>query len=133
MLKRLFLSIIILSALTSEGGNYYTANLIDYYLINLSHFDIAADGRNALSNFGEQNLSDRKGTPAAFFKKLSQDAINARSSNSTDNSFDYSAVINLSAVLVIFIAVLFSLRKQILFARKHTILCRADSSPPLFS
>lgn len=131
MLKRLFLSIIILSALTSEGGNYYTANLIDYYLINFSHLEMVQDSRNALSYFGEQNSLQRKGTPVAFFKKLSQDTINSQTSRH-DSNLEFGFIFSFSIALIILIARLLWLNIQRKSVSVRALLCRADSSPPAY-
>ncbi len=131
MLKRLFLSIIILSALTSEGGNYYTANLIDYYLINFSHLEMVQDSTNALSYFGEQNSLQRKGTPVAFFKKLSQDAINSQTPR-RDNNLEFGFIFSFSIALIILITRLLWLNIQRKSVSVRVLLCRADSSPPAY-
>jgi len=136
MLKRLFLSIIILSTLASEGGGSYSSDLIDYYLFNLAHLDIIQDSRNAIPNFDAQKLNEveRKGIPAAFFKLISQDSINSFNLKQL-NKHNYLKfiLINVSTIALFILVMSFiSLNTQVEFNIKRTILSLTDSSPPAF-
>lgn len=132
MLRRLFLSIIILSTLASEGGVSYSADLIDYYLVNLAHLDIIQDSRNAISNFDAQKLNsiDKKGTPVAFFKLVSQDSINSKTSNRHYN-FEFLWMHGEALALTIFIVLFICLNNQISFITRRALLSLTDSSPPI--
>ncbi|HEY5583637.1 MAG TPA: hypothetical protein VIK78_03995 [Ruminiclostridium sp.] len=131
MLKRLFLGIIILSALASEGGAYYSADLIDYYLVNLAHLDMIQDSRNAITILNTQNLDslDKSGIPVAFFKLVSQDAINSNNSKRVSR-LGLFAMSSIAIVLAIFIVIYFSLNNQISFVTRRALLSLTDSSPP---
>lgn len=132
MLKRLFLSIIILSALASEGGAAYTADLIDYYLSNLTHLDMIQHSRDTISSSEVQQLNslERKGTPVAFFKAISQDAIDFRVSNRESNLglFWMSCFTVILAILI----VSFICLKQISLVSRQAIFSLSDSSPPVY-
>jgi hypothetical protein len=134
MLKRLFLSIIILSTLASEGGAYYSADLIDFYLVNLTHLGIMQDSRSENSSFDAQKLTslDKKGTPVAFYKLASQDSINLKASNK-HNNLEFLSMYGGTLALAIFIIVLsISLNNQISFISRRILLNLADSSPPAY-
>jgi len=133
MLRRLFLSIIILSTLASEGGASYSADLIDYYLVNLTHLDIIQDSRNTISSFDAKkwNSLDKKGIPVAFYKLVSQDSINSKASNKHNHSeflFIYGKVLALAIFIMLFIC----LYTQISFIKRRILLSLTDSSPPTF-
>lgn len=133
MLRRLFLSIIILSALASEGGAPYSAGLLDYYLINLNHLDMMMqDSRDTVPVFDVQKLNtiNKKGTPAAFFKALSQDAINAKSSNKRVHpEFLWFPILKIVLTITIVLLVFVNICK---FYKRRTLLSLADSSPPVY-
>lgn len=133
MLRRLFLSIIILSTLASEGGVSYSANLIDYYLVNLTHLDIIQDSRNAISSFDaqEQKSLNKKGTPVAFYKLLSQASINSKTLD-TNNHFEPIWINSEAIALSIFITFFIFLYNQISFLTRRVLLNLADSSPPAY-
>jgi len=132
MLKRLFLSIIILSALASEGGASYSADLINYYLVNLAHLDMIQDSRNAISVFDEQRLNslDKKGIPVAFFKLISQDSINSKASTIRDSRLLWMSSITI--LLSIFIVAFICLNNQMSFITRRALLSLTDSSPPAY-
>lgn len=131
MFKRLFLSIIILSALASEGGAYFSADLIDYYLINFTRLDMMQNSQMAVHLAGAEALSERKGTPAAFFKIISQNAIDLK--NNIKHHFpDFIAIASLSAVLALIIVSYFILNIKNSFNARETLLNLTDSSPPVF-
>lgn len=131
MLKRLFLSIIILSALASETGAYYSADLMNLYLTNLSQFDMIQDSRNAVS-FGvqKQNSSTRLGIPASFYKAISQDAIDAKNPIKSGNSETWFLSALSIGLLIIAAGYLYNeTRSKIYF--KSAFLSISDSSPPV--
>ncbi len=133
MLRRLFISIIILSTLASEGGVSYTADLIDYYLVNLTHLDIMQDSRNAISNFDaqEQKSLNKKGTPVAFYKLLSQASINSKTPD-RNNYFELLWMHSEAIALSIFIVFIIFLYNQTSFLTRRVLLNLADSSPPAY-
>lgn len=128
MLKKLFLSIIILSALASEGGAYLSADLIDYYLVNFSRLDIMQV--NSAGQSSGSGVERKKGTPAAFFKAVSQNAIDLK--NTVRNKYsDFTAIPPLSAgvaLLMVFSICFFNIKKSTYFRRYFLSL--TDSSPP---
>lgn len=132
MLKRLFLSIIILSALNSEGGILYAVDLFDYCLVNFAHLDMVQDSRNAISSFDAHKLNslDKKGTPVAFFKLISQDTINSKDPN-RDSHLDFLWISRIAVILTIFIISFLYLNNQILNVTRRALLFFADSSPPV--
>ena len=133
MLRRLVLSIIILSALASEGGTPYSAGLIDYYLVNLTHLDMMMqDSRDTVSVFDVQKLNaiNKKGTPAAFFKVISQDAINAKSSNKNVHlDFLWIPILKIALTITIVLFVFINIHKSY---KRRTVLSLSDSSPPVY-
>ena len=132
MLKRLFLSIIILSALTSEGGVLYAADLYDFCLVNFSHLNMVQDSRNAITSLDTQKLNslDKKGTPVAFFKRISQDAINSKVSNRNSN-LEFFWISSITIALAIFITSFLFLNNRISIIIRRALLFYADSSPPV--
>ena len=132
MLKRLFLSIIILSALNSEGGILYAADLFDYCLVNFAHLDMVQDSRNANSNFDAHKLNslDKKGTPVAFFKSISQDTINSKDLN-RERHLDFLWMSRFAIISTIFIVSFLCLNNQISNISTRALLFFADSSPPV--
>lgn len=132
MLKRLFLSIVILSTLAYEGGTSYSTGLIDYYLLNFNQLDIIQDSRNAISSYDVRNLSsiEKKGTPVAFFKLISQNSLNSKVSN--DNHLQPIWLSCAVIVLAIFILLFIYLNKRKLLVTKRSLLSLADSSPPVY-
>jgi len=133
MLRRLFLSIIILSTLASEGGASFSADLIDFYLVNLAHLDIIQDSRIDISSFDAQKLNSlsKKGTPVAFYKRLSQDSINSEASDK-QNHLQFLCMYGEKLALAIFIGLFISLNNQIFFIPRRVLLSLADSSPPAY-
>ena len=132
MLKRLFLSIIILSALNSEGGILYAADLFDYCLVNFAHLDMVQDSRNANSSFDAHKLNslDKKGTPVAFFKSISQDTINSKDLN-RERHLDFLWMSRFAIISTIFIVSFLCLNNQISNISTRALLFFADSSPPV--
>lgn len=131
MLRRLVLSIIILSALASEGGAPYSAGLIDYYLVNLAHLDMMQDSRNTIPVFDTQKTGSLKtGTPAAFYKAISQNAISSKS-HGKNIHFEFLWVPVLRLILVPVIIVIFIFINIHKSLRRRSVLSLADSSPPV--
>lgn len=132
MLKRLFLSIIILSALNSEGGILYAADLFDYCLVNFAHLDMVQDSRNAISSFDAHKLNslDKKGTPVAFFKLISQDTINLKDPN-RKRHLDFLWISPFAIISTIFIVSFLCLNNQISNITTRALFFFADSSPPV--
>jgi hypothetical protein len=133
MLRRLFLSLIILSTLASEGGASFSTDLIDYYLVNLAHLGIMQDSRIDFSSFDVQKLNslDRKSTPLAFYKLISQDLINSNASNKHKH-LEFLSTYGLTLVLAIFIVLFISLNNKLSFITRRALLSLADSSPPAY-
>lgn len=132
MFKKLFLSIIILSTLASEGGVYYSADLIDYYLMNLVRLDIIQDSRAAVSDFNAQktNIAAKKGTPATFYKMLSQKA--AEGKTSAEHNFPVPVLCTALAILIFVTVSNFYLNKVKSFYAGRALLNLTDSSPPVY-
>lgn len=133
MLKKIFLSIIILSAFASEGGVSYSEELINYYLVNLTHFDVMQDSLNAVSdnNIKKTDTTEKKGTPVAFYKLISQDSIDSKTPNINNSSVPiwiFSATFSLAVIIVAFIY----LTKKLFTFTRCDFLCLADSSPPAY-
>jgi hypothetical protein len=133
MLKRLFLSIVILSTLAYEGGAAFPPDLIDYYLINLANLGIIQDSRSAISGFDAQKLnsSDKKGTPIAFFKQISQNSLSSKSS-SRNRHFESLGLPAIAIFSVVFILFLTCLKNIISVYTMRRLLNLADSSPPAY-
>ena len=119
--------------MASEGGVSYTADLIDYYLVNLTHLDIMQDSRNAISNFDaqEQKSLNKKGTPVAFYKLLSQASINSKTPD-RNNHFELLWMHSEAIALSIFIVFIIFLYNQTSFLTRRVLLNLADSSPPAY-
>lgn len=132
MLKRLFLSIIILSALASETGAYYSADLINLYLTNLSQFDMMQDSRNAV-HFGvqKQNSSTKLGVPASLYKAISQNAIDAKNPDKSRNSEPWLYSV-LPIVFVLLAAGYLYSETRSKFYIKSAFPSISDSSPPIY-
>lgn len=131
MLKKLFLSIIILSALASEGGAYFSAGLLDYYLVNFTRLDIIQDNQNVKQAASVDNVSKTKGTPAAFYKILSQNSFDVKNSI-RHNYSDFTAVVPIAAGLF-FITVFYKIFTINNFSYAGRFLLNlSDSSPPVF-
>ncbi len=131
MLKRFFLSIIILSALASEGGVYFSAGIFDCYLVNLAQLDIMQDGGSLVSGLAAQKMAERKGTPAAFYRNISQNAIEGKDSK-PHNGFGNQAVFVLPFILAFIVVSYLYLSNKISFNAGRTLLSLTDSSPPAF-
>jgi hypothetical protein len=133
MLRKIFLSIIILSAFASEGGVSYSDELINYYLVNLTYFDVMQDSLNAVSDYNIQktDTAEKKGTPAAFYKLISQDSIDSKSPNINNRSVPVW-IFYTNAGLAVFIVVFIYLNKKIFIFTRRDFLCLADSSPPAY-
>ena len=133
MLRKIFLSILILSAFASEGGVSYSEELINYYLVNLTYFDVMQDSLNAVSDFSikKTDTAEKKGTPAAFYKMISQDSIDSKAPNVNNGSVPlwiFSATACLAVIIVVFIY----LNKKLFIFTRRDFLCLADSSPPAY-
>lgn len=131
MLRKLFLSIIILSTFASEGGAYLSEELVNYYLINFTYLDVMQDSINVAPNYDAKNLSgvEKKGTPAAFYKYISQSTIDSKSSNA--NHLEALLPSFVTAGLFIFIVLFVYLNKKLFIIARQYYICHADSSPPL--
>lgn len=132
MFKKLFLSIIILSALASENGAYYAADLFDLYLVNLTHLDMIQDSRNAVSILQAQKegVLNKRGKPLSFFKAISEEAINRKLPN-RNRHFE---LISMSfSLMILCILVLICLNSNInkTFFTRRALFSRSDSSPPV--
>ncbi len=129
MLKKLFLSIIILSALASEGGAYFSADILDYYLVNFTRLDIIQDTQIVKQTASVENSSKTKGTPAAFYKIISQNAFDVK--NPVRHNYpDFTAIVPIAACLI-FITVFYKIFtiKKFSYAGRF-LLNISDSSPP---
>ncbi len=133
MLRKIFLSILILSAFASEGGVCYSEELINYYLVNLTYFDVKQDNLNVVPDYNVKKTAtvEKKGTPAAFYKLISQDSIDSKAPNINKGSvplFILSSTFGLAVILVVFIY----LNKKLFIFTRRDFLCLADSSPPAY-
>ena len=132
MLRKIFLSILILSAFASEGGVSYSEELINYYLVNLTYFDVMQDNLNAVSdNNIKKDTAEKKGTPAAFYKLISQESIDSKTPNVNNGSVPlwiFSSIACLAVIIVVFIY----LNKKLFNFARRDFLCLADSSPPAY-
>ncbi|QNU65852.1 hypothetical protein EHE19_013225 [Ruminiclostridium herbifermentans] len=133
MLRKIFLSIIILSAFASESGVSYSEELINFYLVNLTYFDIKQDDLNAVSDYtiNKTDAVEKKGTPAAFYKLISQESIDAKTPNINNGSVPLW-ILTTAICLVVFSVVFIYLNKKIFIFTRLDLLCLADSSPPAF-
>jgi len=133
MLRRLFLSIIILSTLASEGGAFYSADLIDYYLVNFAHLGVIQDSRDEISSFELQKLNplEKKGIPVAFYKLVSKESIMSKASNK-NNHLEFLLMYGETLVAAITIVLFISSNNQISFITRRALLSLADSSPPAY-
>jgi hypothetical protein len=76
MLKRLFLSLIIVSALaSSEGGAYSSAELIDFYLANFVPADIVQRSIGLNSKIEDLGSQIKSKTPISSFKQISSQLL----------------------------------------------------------
>lgn len=132
MFKRLFLSIIILSTLATEGGAYYSADFLDYYLMNLARLDIIQDSRIAVSDFNVQKsgMTAKRGTPVSFYRTLSQKAVEGK--EYLRHNFFEPVLLTVLAALIFFTVSSFYLNIGKFFNTGRTLLSLADSSPPVF-
>ncbi len=133
MFRKLFLSIIILSALASENGVYNATDLFDIYLANLTHLDMIQESRSAVSVLESQKEDSlRKGTPLSFYKAISEDAINKEMPNSNRHG-ELALLMSISiAILSLLVSVYFNsnINKSIL--SKRALFSQSDSSPPVY-
>jgi hypothetical protein len=131
MLRKIFLSIIILSAFASEGGVSYSEELINYYLVNLTYFDIKQDYLNAVSDYNTNNIDavEKKGTPAAFYKLISQESIDSKTPNINNGSVPLW-ILSTTVGLIVFSVAFIYLNKKLFIYTRLDFLCLADSSPP---
>ncbi len=135
MLKKFFLSIIILSALASEGGAYFSAGLIDYYLLNFSRLDAIQDRLLSEPAVDSEELSGahalRKATPAAFYKIISQKAIELK--DYTKHNFSgYTAIPPFTAGLAFIVVFYILINIEKPRSTKQFLFAFSDSSPPAF-
>ncbi|EPR09169.1 hypothetical protein [Ruminiclostridium papyrosolvens] len=133
MFKKLFLSIIILSALASENGVYNAADLFDLYLVNLTHLDMIQESGSAVSvleSLKEDSLS-KKGTPLSFFKAISADAINKEMPNNNRHG-ELALLMSVSiAILSLLVLVYFNSNINRAFSPRRLLFSQSDSSPPV--
>lgn len=132
MFKKLFLSIIILSALASEGGAYFSADLLDYYLVNFTRLDIMQDSQIINQAAKAEGFAKTKGTPAAFYKIISQNAVDLK--NSIRHNYpDFTALVPLAVGLAL-IAVFYNTFIINLSSKSGSfLLSLTDSSPPVLA
>ncbi|AEY65479.1 hypothetical protein [Clostridium sp. BNL1100] len=133
MFKKLFLSIIILSALASENGVYNAADLFDLYLINFTHLDMIQESRSAVSVLELQKEASlrRKGTPLSFFKAISADALNKEMPNNNRHG-ELALLMSISiAILSLLVLVYFNSNINIAFSSRRLLFSQSDSSPPV--
>ncbi len=133
MLRKLFISIIILSTFASEGGVCYSEELIKYYLANLTYLDVMQNSIDSVSDFNVNKLStaEKKGTPLAFYKMISQDSIDSKSPNRNIHQ-EALWVCFLIAGIVIFCVLYICLNNKLFIITRRSLLCLADSSPPAY-
>jgi hypothetical protein len=131
MFRKLFLSIIILSALASENGAYCAADLFDLYLINLPHLDMIQYSRNAITILEAQktNSLERRGRPASLFKAISEEAINRKTPNKDIHSEFLLLLSALAIVLGIIISAYIFINKS--HTSRQALFSLSDSSPPV--
>ncbi|PYG86958.1 hypothetical protein LY28_02580 [Ruminiclostridium sufflavum DSM 19573] len=131
MLRKLFLSIIILSTLASESGVYCSEQLINYYLFNLSYLDVMQDNINVISDFNIRKTGtlERKGTPAAFYKLISQDTIDSKAKNGSSHS-ETLGICFITAFLIFAVALFICSNNRLSVISRRNLLCLGDSSPP---
>ncbi len=131
MFKKLFLSIIILSTLASEGGAYFSADLLDYYLVNLTRLDSMQESQVSNKSAIPGRISKAKGTPAAFYKVISQNAIELKDSFKHNYS-DFAAISTVMVGLAFIIVLFLSLNINVFLYSRPSFLGHTDSSPPVF-
>ncbi len=133
MFKKLFLSIIILSALASENGVYNAADLFDLYLVNLTHLDMIQESRSAVSVLESQKEASvsRKGRPLSFFKAISAEALNKEMPN--NNRHGELALLMSISIVILSLLVLAYLNSNTNrdFSTKRLLFSQSDSSPPV--
>lgn len=131
IIKRLFLSLIIVSALASaEGGAYSSTGLIDYYLSNLVASGMIESNTSLNSPTGNINSQVKNGTPLSTFKSISNELIlkyeqKVKKINwpfVTENAYKLMLAFTLSACFVYIY----------LIVRKNILLNLTDNSPPAF-
>ncbi len=134
MFRKLFLSIIILSALASENGVYNAADFFDLYLVNLTHFNMIQESRSAISvleSQKEDSLS-RKGKPLSFFKAISEDALKREMPNNNRHG-ELALLMSVSiAIISLLVFVYFNSNINKTIFSKRALISRSDSSPPIF-
>ncbi len=133
MFKKLFLSIIILSALASENGVYNAADLFDLYLVNLTHLDMIQESRSAVSVLESQKEASlsRKGTPLSFFKAISEDALNKEMPINRHGELALLMSISI-ALLGLLVLVYFNSNINRSFSSRRLLFSQSDSSPPVY-
>jgi len=130
MFKKLFLSLIILSTLASEGGAYFSADLLDYYLVSLSRFDSMQDGQVSNESAVPEHISKANGTPAAFYKVISQNAFELKELTQ-HNYYDFTAIPIISAGLAFIIILFLFISRNVFLYSRPSFLGHTDSSPPV--
>ncbi len=133
MFRKLFLSIIILSALASENGVYNAADFFDLYLVNLTHLDMIQESSSAVSVLESQKEASlsRKGTPLSFFKAISADALNKEMPNNNRHG-ELALLMSVSiTILSLLVFVYFNSNIYKAIYSKRALISRSDSSPPV--
>jgi hypothetical protein len=129
ILKRLFLSLIIVSALASaEGGVYSSADLIDYYLTNLVASGMIESNTSLNPPTGDMGSQVKNGTPLSSFKSISNQLILKYQQKVkkvywpfvTENAYTLMLIFAVSACFVYIC----------LIVRKNILLNLTDNSPP---
>ncbi len=133
MFRKLFLSIIILSALASENGVYNAADFFDLYLVNFTHLDIIQESSSAVSVLESQKEDslNRKGTPLSFFKAISADALNKEMPNNNRHG-ELALLMSVSiTILSLLVFVYFNSNIYKAIFSKRALISQSDSSPPV--
>ncbi len=133
MFRKLFLSIIILSALASENGVYNAADFFDLYLVNFTHLDMIQESSSAVSVLESQKEDslNRKGTPLSFFKAISADALNKEMPNNNRHG-ELALLMSVSiTILSLLVFVYFNSNIYKAIFSKRALISQSDSSPPV--
>ena len=133
MLRNLFISILILSTFASEGGVCYSEELVKYYLANFTYLDVMQNSINSVPDFNINRLgtAEKKGTPLAFYKLISQDSIDSKSPKRNIHQEALWICFIIAGIVTFCILYICLNNKLFIITRRH-LLCLADSSPPAF-
>lgn len=132
-LKKFFVSLLIISALATDGGAYFSADLINLYLYNVLPQDKAFSSRATLavkSNSVKSATTITKGNSLPGYSYKSRDSFN-KEINEPQYKHTVGLPIVKSSLLVFFIIALLSLYSVILTTSNKHICSYANSSPPV--